>query len=62
MFLTLCGVKNSPKTPDPQRYRSHESYDIDALKEPAYIDFIGICEISVINRGVAEFLLFPKPN
>lgn len=37
IFLTRCGVWNSPKVPVPQRYKDPVSLEIDALKLPAAI-------------------------
>lgn len=59
MVLTLWGVRNSPKTPEPQRYKSPVSWEMEALKEPALMVFIGMCEMSAINWGEGELRLLP---
>jgi hypothetical protein len=41
IFLTLWGVKNSPKDPVPHKKRLEPSSEIAALKLPAYTYLMG---------------------
>ena len=56
IFLTLCGVLNLPNVPVPHRYSEPDSFEIEALKLPAAIYFIGMWLISSTNIGVIEEL------
>jgi len=55
-------VSKLPKVPDPHKYNSLVSAEIEAEKLPAAMNFIGIWEISYIHKGTDEVFFVGSPN
>ena len=62
IFLTLCGVKNSPNAPEPHKNKLLVSSLMAALKLPAAMNCIGMCEISSMILREQEEAREPLPN
>ena len=62
IFLTRCGVRNSPKAPLPHRNKLRVSSEIEALKLPAAMARIGMCEISSMSFSEFYWVRVPSPS